>query len=267
MQDQLSIQNLLQTKLTQAQAKNPRYSLRTFSQKLGIAAGPLSQILAGNRRVSRKMAVKFCDALMLDPTEKAQVLKYFQEKLLLKNTKTDSVDHDELLKLTADQFKVVSEWYYYGILSLLKTTDFKNNPTWIAERLGISRSEVSVALSRMLRLNLIQEVEGKYEQVQPKFRTTDDVINLSLRKAHHQTLELASKSLEQDSVEVRDFTTITMPTNLSKLAEAKVLIRKFQSDLCNLMMDTDDPNEVYRMSVELFPLTKLKNKPITKNQK
>lgn len=255
MEEQLAVRRLLQSKFDQGQAKNPSYSLRSFANKLGVGAGPLSQVLSGNRKVSRKMAERFCEALMLDPAERADVLKYFSSAI--SSTSLDSVDHDEYLKLSADQFKVMSDWYYYGILSLTKTVDFKNDATWIAGRLGISKVEASQALDRLFRLNLLETKNGKVSQVKPRYRTTDDIAQTSVRKAHHQTLELARESLDRDSVEERDFTTMTMPTHPEKLKGAKELIRKFQQELCKLMMDTKKPTEVYRVSVELFPLTQL----------
>ena len=67
-------------------------------------------------------------------------------------------------------------------------------------------------------------------------------------------MELAQKSLTTDPVQERDFTSITMAINSKKLAEAKVLIRKFQDELSGLLEDST-PDQVYRLCVQLFPLS------------
>jgi uncharacterized protein (TIGR02147 family) len=258
MKEQLIVQKILHQKLMEAQSKNSSYSLRSFSKKLGIGAGPLSQILSGSRKISVKMAERLCDSLMLDPQERSEFLRYFKGGTSA-SLKSDEVDYEEFLKLSGDQFKVISEWYYFGILSLTLTRGFKNDATWVSKRLGITRIEASQALDRLFRLGMLETENGKVKRNKPKYRTSDDVTNLSIRKAHFQTLEMAKKSLERDPVERRDFTTITIPTHPKKIKEAKELIRKFQNDLCGLMMDTPEKTEVYKLSMELFPLTQVQN--------
>lgn len=263
MNEQLQIQNLLRTKLLDAQTRNPAVSLRAFANRLGIGAGPLSQILSGQRRVSRNLAQRICDALLLDPQERHEVLSRFPQKRPVRpqdSAAGDSVGPD-YLKLTADQFKVISDWYCYAILSLIRTKGFKNDPAWIAGRLGIKVTEAKSALERLLRLELIEADEsGKLRRTINHLRTTDDITSLSIRRGHLQTLELARHSLEQDPVNRRDFTTVTFPTHPKRLKAAKELIRKFQDDLTLLMEgapeEAHENTEVYRFSTELFPLTK-----------
>ena len=37
--------------------------------------------------------------------------------------------------ISLDQFQVISEWYYFAILSLAETEDFKPDAKWISKRL------------------------------------------------------------------------------------------------------------------------------------
>ena len=259
MQEQIAVQQFLREKLTEIQIKNPSYSLRAFAARLGIGAGPLSQILSGQRNVSKKMAERFCDALLADPVDR---------KRLFSASNHNEAEHEEYLRLSSDQFQIISEWYYFAILSLINTKGFRNDPIWIAKRLGISISQAGQAVDRLLRLGMVEEVaHHKLKRCKPRYRTTDDVANLSLRKSHFQNLELAKASLETDPVEHRDFTAITMPADLKNLPEAKQLIRKFEQDLCAMMMNSEAPTEVYRMMVGLFPLTKIQNKSDERNKK
>ncbi len=268
MKAQLNVQKFLNRRLMEAQAKNPGYSLRAFAQKLGIGAGPLSQILSGDRRVSRQMVERFCDALLLDPQERSQILGPFREPSFSPQSMGTGaeVDSEEYLKLTADQFKAVSEWYYFAILSLIKTTDFRKDPQWIANRLNISVSETNSAISRLLRLGMIEEKANTLVRTRARFRSSDEVENLPLRKSHFESLQLAQAALQNTPIELRDVTAITMPTHPSRLKEAKELIRKFEQDLCALLMDTPEPTEVYRATIALYPLTQISEQKKTKTQ-
>ena len=212
------------------------------------------------------MADMICSSLLLDPQERSEILRDFsptRTEVRRAKKKTDEVD-SSYLQLTADQFRVVSEWYYFAILSLVKTADFQSNSEWIAQRLGISVPQVNQAIDRLERLGLIENERGRIHLNQTRYRTTDDVMNLSVRKSHFETLELAKQSLEQNAIEERDFSSITMAVDVEQLAQAKSLIRKFQDDLDALLEGDEQKQksrtEVYRLAVQLFPLTKLKRR-------
>jgi uncharacterized protein (TIGR02147 family) len=259
MKDQVAIQRILQSRLTSARAKNPSYSVRAFSKKVGVSAGTLSLIMLGKRTISRKLAEKITKNLMLDPQERAEILKLFpSSKREISTGKPPSPFDLNYLRLTADQFRLVAEWQYFAILNLTATRGFKSYAEWIATRIKQPAASVTDALARLKRLGMLRETpEGNLERVRPHYSTTDDVANESLRKSHHQSLELARESLEADSVLIRDFTWLTLPIDLRKLPLAKTLIRKFQDEFMEAMRDgVSDPDEVYRLAVQLFPLTR-----------
>ena len=213
----------------------------------------MSRILNGKRKISRKLADRISERLLLDPQERSELLEQFP-----KNTaeKTDEVE-TSYLQLTADQYQVVGDWRSFAILGLTEIPGFKNRPKWIAARLGSPVSEVERVLERLKRLGMIEEdKEGNLRRVHSRYRTTDDVSNLSLRKSHYQNLDLARESLDRDPVHERDFSWITFSFDTKKMAQAKTLIRKFQDDLYEIVEKEAVPNQVYRLAIQFFPLTK-----------
>ena len=166
------------------------------------------------------------------------------------------------LQLSADQFRIIGEWYHLAILSLIRTKGFVSKPEWIAQRLGITEREATQAVERLKRLELIEiSTRGVIRRTSASLRTSDDVAHLSIRRAHEQSLDLAKEALQKVPVGLRDFTSVTMPTSPKRLARAKELIRKFQDELSDILEDESDPNiprdEVYQFCVQLFPLTKV----------
>lgn len=272
MKSQTAIQKLLFTKLAELQAKNPAYSLRAFSKKLGVSPSTVSMVMGGSRAVSAKLARKLCDALLLDPQSRSEALAHFPDRGHYRRQRmaapggrgADSVDAGgevlgpNYLQLSADQFHLMSEWYYHGILSLIKTRGFRGEPAWIARRLGIGQPEAQTAIERLKRLGLLVEREdGTLRRSAPQYRTTDDVADISLRKSHFQGLELARQSLEQDPIDRRDFTYLTLPMDPRLLGEAKERIRQFQDELDSYLESRGgELTEVYRLAVQLFPLSK-----------
>lgn len=256
MLEQIALQHILRKSFVDLQSKNPQYSLRSFSKKLDVHVGALSSIMNGKRRVSKDLAERLALRLMLDPQERSELL----EKFPVKRMAEEATSGPKYLEIEASQFKMIAEWEHYAVLSLFNCTGFKDDPAWISARLGISETRALEVLRRLLDMQFIKRnSEDKLVRSKPEFRTSDDTIDLSIRKSHEVNLELAKTSLNHDDVSERDFTYITLAANPEKLGSAKEMIRKFQDQLSEVL-ETGEKTEVYRMSIQLFPLTKLQSK-------
>lgn len=261
MKSQLTVQKLLLTKLAELQAKNPSFSLRALARRGGVSPATLSLVLSGRRNVSRKLVEKLSQTLGFDPRERAELLRGFANHNN-QLAQADKVDPN-YVKLSTDQFRVIADWYYFAILSLVKTQGFNSDPKWIAQRLGIKVSEAKTAIDRLKRLEiLVADGSGGLTRTAARYFSSDDVRDLSVRRSHFQSLELAQRSLEEDAIERRDFSSMTMAIYPSKLSEAKTRIRKFLQELDAFLEApaesnlSEKPQEVYRLSIQLFPLSK-----------
>lgn len=264
----MPIQKLIHGKFDEIRAKNAAYSLRALARRIDVSPSTLTRILNGERAVSRPLAERICTKLCLDPQQRADVMSAFPSSRRYRKSGAVQARPDEtdssFLQLSTDQFHIIGVWYHFAILSLLRTKDFQNDPAWIAERLGISVAESKEAMERLLRLKVIeQKPDGSYVRTSRRVRTTDDILNVSLQKAHHQNLELAQEALIEVPVELRDFSAITMPASPHLLPKAKELIRKFQDDLSELL-ESESGTEVYKFCTQLFPLTKVAQKETAK---
>lgn len=252
MKEQAAVQQLLHRKLSEARLKNSRYSLRSFAKRAGLQPGAVSGILNGKRFVSAKLAERLAQNLLLDPQERAELLGAFPRRSLQTQEATDP----SYLQLSALHYKIIAGWEHYAILSLLKTKGFRDSPNWIAERLGISPTAASQALARLLELGMVRRTKKGLERAQPRFRSSDDTADLSVRLSHEQSMELAKESMHRDPVAQRDLSAITMAINPVRLPEAKEAIRRFQDEL-SALLEQGEAVEVYRFSSQLFPLTKI----------
>lgn len=266
MDEQLAIQKLLRSHLLAAQSKNPKFSLRSYSRKVGIHHGALSAIMNGKRNVSKDLAEKITRKLLIDPVSRNEILNLFPEKR--KYRTVEEMEQDEAapkyLEIEASTFKLMAEWEHFAVLSLIKTDDFINDYAWIASRLGITKYRSQEVVERLLELGFLEIKNGELVRVQAKIRSSDDTVNLSVRKSHEENLELARESLNRDSIQERDFTYITMPVDPAKMARAKEMIRKFQDEFSDVM-EADAKTEVYRLAVQFFPLTKLTQQNLSKD--
>jgi uncharacterized protein (TIGR02147 family) len=251
---QAAVQNLLRTRFAEAQRVNPGYSLRAYARKLGVHVGALTYIINGKRNVSRKLAERIATRLPLDPQARAELLTLFPEKRK-KNAAPASV-LPRYLEVSAAQFRMMSEWEHLAVLSLSRCEDFRGEEPWIARRLGISEARSTKVVERLLALGLLARGEdGRLTRTTESIRTSDDVAELSIRHHHDENLSLAKESLHRDPVARRDFTSITLAIDPANLSVAKERIRQFTDELSDLL-ETGNRTEVFRLSTQLFPLTK-----------
>jgi len=245
---------LLQNKFNESKQRNQSLSLRGFSKRINMDPTTISRFLNGKRKISYKMAKKLCDKLGLDPFIRNKILRNYetQKKGELKKDKL-SLDYVEM---ELGHFKVISEWQYLAILSLIKCDNFKPQMNHIAQRLGISKKKAQESLNRLINLGYIEVKNKKLKRKYPRLKTSDNLINPALRKAQHTNLQIAGESLDNVSLDKRDLTAITMSIDIDKIEEAKIRIRQFQDEL-SLFLESDKKNEVYKLAIQLFPLTKL----------
>lgn len=253
MKEQIALQHAVKNRFDTLRIRYPRYSLRAFAKKAGVSPATLSLVLQGKRKVSKKLAQQLSDKLNFDPQERSEVFRPYLDK---KSKSFHAQVSPEYVQLTVDQYQLISDWRAFAILNLIKTKNFKNDVSWMARRLAISTDQVNETIERLLRLEMLERKGNELLRTTVKYRTTEDIANSSLHKSHQQTLDLAHASLENDAVDQRDFTWVTFAMDSKKISEAKTLIRKFQDELYSLVSENAEPDEVYRLSVQLFPLTK-----------
>ncbi|MGZ3694380.1 MAG: TIGR02147 family protein [Bdellovibrionota bacterium] len=254
MQTELALKTDLRQRLAeelaQIRMRNPSYSLRAFARKVGISASALSEILSGKRNVSQFLALRIADRMMWSPETVAELSRLPRYRKRATNEARPNV------QLSMDNFHAISDWHHYAIISLVETEDFREQPEWIAHRLGIARSVAQQALERLERLGMVERrADGRLITTGVTYNSPDEVASVALRKAHAQNLELARNSLEQDALTARDFTAVTMAIDPDKIPEAKKMIRSFRDELC-AYLEGGTKKEVYKFCMQFIPLSK-----------
>jgi uncharacterized protein (TIGR02147 family) len=242
-----SNQLILNQKLMDLKSSNPRLSNRAFAKKLGISSGALSEILKGKRKVSSKLATKLAAKLHLDPTSTAAFLG--------QNLGFDQVQDLNYLKISDDQFHLISEWPHFAILNLVKSEHCQHKVSWFAQQLNLPLKNVQDIVDRLLRLKMLAYEKRKFVRTQSAFKTSDDVLNLSIRKSNIEDLEMIREHLNALDVTERDLTSITMLVDPTRMSEFKKWIRKAQDQFAS-KFETTAAISPFRLTIALYPLKK-----------
>jgi transcriptional regulator with XRE-family HTH domain len=130
---------------------NPRYSLRAFAASLDIDHATLSQIMRGKRSVPAERIVAWGRKLKLAPEESAvyaAVGRIADENARLKA--------EQLRQWAAETLALLTQPVHREMLRLARSKGFRPDSRWLAGEIGVSVDEVNVALSRLLRLGLLE---------------------------------------------------------------------------------------------------------------
>ena len=251
---------LLQSELLQRQQRNSAYSLRAFARDLKLAPATMSLILQGKRAVTEKKVLSWSQDAGFSCDYKQQLLQAVEQDLSVRIDPTlrrtrDLEEKMQYLQLRHDQFALISDWWHFGLLNLVKLKSTQHEPGWMAQRLGISVSDCEEALERLVRLKLMERIGEQWVRTARSIETASDLPSEAIRSYHRQNIRRALDAIESVDINKRDLSSIMVTTSPEKLEEAKRRIRLFRKELA-VFLEEGEGVEVYSLNIQLFPQTR-----------
>lgn len=252
--DHESIPTLLSEELRRRLRDNPRYSLRSFARSLKLSPGALSEILRGRRDLPVKAIANVAKAIGMNAAEAQHLLRLAQNaKLASSGTEIPARETDQRV-LNEQIFSLISEWYHFAILNLLEIDGFEWKDSWIASRLGITRTQAKMAMDLLLRLKLVARKDGKIASHNDHVLTSSEIPSSAVRAYHRQILNKAVAALETQDISERDITGIGMAIDPAHIPAMKKEIADFQDRLL-AKFSRGKKTEVYFIESALFKLS------------
>lgn len=233
--------------------KNPRFSLRSYAQRLGLSSGSLSDLLNAKRnwQISKTRAAEIAEKLSMSEKDR--------NKLLLKMDLPPKFQKSEITK---DNYDMLTDWTYYPVLFSFDLPKEHHRPEAIAKKMGIPESKVQAVIDDLIRRKfLVRNQLNEVCRPETFLTTTDGEADVAkappgalIRKHHEISLDLAKRALLEQPSEVRDITSLTFAGNKQQLSALREEIRKLYEKASTLATLDQDPDTVYRLSVQLFPV-------------
>lgn len=237
-------------------AKAAGYSSPVFLKLVCDGKANLSE--AGIERVASAMGLVGAD------------LQYFRLLVAFNQEKSSAAKKKyfaEMRKLANENsFAVVGEdqYDYYGswlnpVLREMAPRLSGATPAQMAGELVFesAASNVKNSLKLLEKNGLLQKDEqGRYKQGNRSITTGNlDVTSLAIREMHRQMGELAVQSLDQVPVNERDVSGLTIGISENAFEKITKEIAEFRRRISAIVMDDSGEERVYRLNVQLFPLT------------
>jgi len=242
------------------------FSLRTFSKVAGIPSHSyLLRIIQRKRKLSAKYIDNFCKALHLDTNE----CRYFHYLVSFSNEK-DPQQKEKYLKtilqlrynendeyrIEDTKLKFFQHWYYPVIRELATLVDFQEDYNLLARKCipKITPTQARSAVKFLIKNNFLKRNNnGKYTLVDYFISSGKEINSTLLKKYHRTTIKQASDAIDTIAHDKRDISSLTLKVSEETYAQMKTEIQNFRKHLFDMARESQDPNLVCFVGLQLFP--------------
>jgi len=252
------------------------FSYRYFAQKARIkSSGFYKELVDGKRSLSRSLIIKFSEALKHNKKEAEyfENMVYFnegksiEEKRLYFKKMMASYD-SKAYRLLSDQYEYFSKWYYVAIRELISYIKFKDDYTRLANALNpsIRPDQAKKSVQILEKLNLIEkDKKGYYHRCDPVITTgypqEDKRVNLlNIINFQKTMLTMADEAYDRNEIKKIDMSTLTLSISAETYQAMKEEIGSFRRKLLGMAEKDSNPDRLYQLNYQFFPLSKLGGK-------
>lgn len=251
-----------------AKTHNPAFSYRYFARRAGYSSPNFLQlVIQGKRRLTADGVRRFVRALKLSNAEArffAHLVDFNQatsddERNLAFEKVAASRRFRQARKIDSALYLYASHWYYPAIREMAARADFREDPEWIARQLlpAIKPIEARQALDVLFELELLERrPDGTVHRGDATLASSRTVRSLTVSNFHRQMLERAAESIELVDARQRELGALTVCISQELVPELVRRVRDFRATLSDLCDRDPDPQRVYQINFQVFPLTR-----------
>ncbi len=258
-----------------AKANLRGFSHRSFMAKTGMS-GPnyFKRVMEGVHDLTDKSIPKFIQALRFTDSEATYFrhLVYFNQAETLEekdrcfNVLMDLKTPHRHTVLEKAQYNYYQDWYNIAIREMLAFFPYKDNAMEMGKRLSppVQPKKVKKSIELLETLGLVEMTpEGAYKASSQFLLTNPDVQSLLIPKFHQAMARLAEGAITRYSKEERYFSSSTVSVSERTYKEIIELIRSTRKEVLRKVGEDQEPERVYHLNMQLFPLTT----PISKRKR
>lgn len=250
------------------------FTYRSFSQLAGFNAPNFLQLLIQGKRNLKKSSIsKVAKALDHSSEEAAYfelLVNFDQAKTVAKKTEyftalSEARKPYQITTINELQFEHLRTWYHKAIRELLGFYAFDEKETYAYRKLAtllsppITESEARNSVKLLLKLGLLKRSDdGRIVQSDRFISTGDEVKNLAVRTFHQTMIERAGEAVDRILPENRDISSLTVTVSDTGFSMLKNEIQLFRKRVMEVVKSDHDPQHVYQVNFQLFPLTNTK---------
>jgi len=243
------------------------FSWREFAKNAGfVSPSYLKMVCEGKTNLSKVTMGRVADAIGLAGHE----VDYFEAMVQFGNAKTDDVKKKFLEKMQSiafdhkvrivdkDAFEYYDSWKNPVVRELAPLMPGAM-PGEIAKActLEVSAIDVRKSLQFLVRAGFLEQVqENVYRQTEKSVEGSKEGLPLAIRSMHREMGNLAVDSLDRFSSSERNVTGVTMGIDRETYGQIVHELDECRKKITALAESCGNIRQVYRLNLQLFPLSK-----------
>lgn len=245
---------------------NPIWSYRFMASRLEIDPGQLVKILQGKLHLPQRAvgaAIRLCG---LDGRDGA----YFEELVRFARAHSAEESSRSFERLAAlrgvasapiqvDQAEYYRSWHHTVVRALLGLAPFRGDWKTLGAlclpQLATEQAKASVELLERLGI-AVRDEQGALRLSDSHVAPGEGVPVELVRQFQKDTIDLAKNALDTIPREEREISTITMALSESDIGLVQGWVRDLRRQVQSLAENTRDPDRVYHLNVQLFPVAR-----------
>ncbi|MBN1578712.1 MAG: TIGR02147 family protein [Chitinispirillaceae bacterium] len=247
-------------------AENPAFSYRYLARKAGVNSSAFFKfIIEGKRNLTKQTVLKIAAALKFDENER----EYFENLVFFNQAETvKERDHffsrlvqqqkvKKAARIGEDYYEYFSAWHHCVIRELVAMIDFNDN--W--ELLGklvkprISAKQAKQSVELLLKLGFLEKNNGRYKQTEPVVSTGYGIKAHQVVRFQIEMLKNAIEAFTGSDESQRLNSSTTFGISGALYAQFIAMIRDFRLKLMELARNDRNPEMVYQLNLNLFPVS------------
>lgn len=245
------------------QGRRREYSIRQFSQALGLRPTALSDVLGRRYGISAKTALGISSALELSAEQSAYLICLVE----IEHSRSASLKNDarrrlkrilaksqNYSQLNEASLSLLESWRFPAILEMISILGATATSAAIAQSLGLKRAVVEKDLKRLLEIGAI-EAEGPAWIRRTSYAIGESPVpQATIRSFHKQILTKATDAIESQKISERKFLSSVFSFDVAKIEEARAELELLHRQFISKYEAKENPDSVYAVSLQLFRL-------------
>ncbi|MBN1306731.1 MAG: TIGR02147 family protein [Chitinispirillaceae bacterium] len=242
------------------------YSLRYMGGKVGVDPSHLVKIFQRQRHIGNSLIeifIRHCELTGSDA-------EYFANLVRFNKAKSDGdskMYYEKLIALKGagawslekSQYEFYTQWYHSAILTLLDFYPITDDYAALASRLTppVTEATARKSVALLKKLGLVRRKTGGTWELTHKIITTGDHCrSIAVKAFQETTMRLAVEALHRHPPEKRNISTVTITIAEHNLDRINELIAQFRESLLQMAHDEKNPDKVYQLNIQFYPLTR-----------
>lgn len=245
---------------------NPIWSYRFMSGRLEVDSGQLVRILQGKLHLPPRAmgaTIRLCGLEGRDAAYFEELVRYGKAKS--RDESSRSLERLIALRgvdsapLSQDQADYYRSWHHTVVRSLLGMAPFRGDWKTLASLCTpeVTAQQAQESVELLERLGIVQRDEqGTLRLAERHVSPGAGVPPQIVRQFQKDTIDLAKTALDNVPRQEREISTITMALSEADIELVQGWIRDLRRRIQTLADSTRDPDRVFHLNVQLFPVTK-----------